>query len=81
MDNRANNSSYLRIRYILIGLLVIVGIYLVVDHGQHLAPYLPFAFLLGCLFMHIFMHGGHVGHGGHGDASRNHHNGKDITKQ
>ncbi|MEK7165807.1 MAG: DUF2933 domain-containing protein [Patescibacteria group bacterium] len=71
MDNHTNNSSYSRTRYILIGLLVVIGIYLVVDHGQHLAPYLPFAFLLGCLFMHIFMHGSHGGHGG--DNSRKHH--------
>jgi hypothetical protein len=50
-------------RWTLIGLLVITGIYLAVDHGQHLAPYLPFTFLLGCFVMHLFMHGGHGGHG------------------
>lgn len=61
-----NNSSYLNVRYLLVGLLVILGGYLIIDHGQHLLPYLPFAFLLGCLVMHIFMHGGH---GGHGDSS------------
>lgn len=49
-------------RYVLIGLLVIAGIYLIIDHGQHIAPYLPFAFLLGCLVMHLFMHGSHGGH-------------------
>ncbi|RJQ34101.1 DUF2933 domain-containing protein [Candidatus Parcubacteria bacterium] len=59
------------IRWILIGLLVIVGLYLVIDHGQHLIPYLPFAFLLGCLVMHLFMHGSHGGHGGHHDDSTN----------
>lgn len=61
MVNR--NSTYLRTRYILIGLLVITGIYIIVDHGQHVVPYLPFAFLLGCFFMHLFMHGSHGEHG------------------
>lgn len=62
MDNHTDNSSYLRTRYILIGLLAVVGIYLIADHGQHLLSYLPFAFLLGCLFMHLFMHSSHGGH-------------------
>ena len=57
-----NNQT---IRWGLIGLLVLVGIYLVIDHGQHLAPYFPFVFLLGCLFMHLFGHGGHGGNRGH----------------
>ena len=51
-----NNST---IRWVLIVSLGIIGIYLVVDHGQHVLPYLPFAFLFGCFFMHLFMHGGH----------------------
>jgi len=54
------------VRWILVTLLILTGGYILVDHGQHLAPYLPFAFLLGCLFMHIFLHRGH-GHGDHGD--------------
>lgn len=54
--------KYTTVRYVLSGLLVIAGLYLLIDHGQHLAPYFPFVFLLGCLFMHLFMHGGHGGH-------------------
>ena len=53
-------------RWVLIGLLVVAGIYLVADHGQHIAPYLPFVFLSGCLFMHLFGHGMHGHHGDHG---------------
>ncbi|HEY4515860.1 MAG TPA: DUF2933 domain-containing protein [Candidatus Paceibacterota bacterium] len=53
------------IRSILITLLIIVGLYLVIDHGQHLVPYLPFAFLLGCFSMHLFMHHGHGRHHNH----------------
>ena len=57
-----NNST---VRYVLIGLLLVAGVYLAIDHGQHIAPYIPFVFLLGCLFMHLFMHGGHTN--SHGD--------------
>ena len=58
--------NYQTIRFVLIGLLVITGVYLVIDHGQHIAPYFPFVFLLGCLFMHLFGHGGHGRHDSHG---------------
>lgn len=58
------------IRWVLIGLLVIAWMYLIADHGQHITPYLPFAFLLGCLFMHLF---GHGGHGHHGDRDKHEH--------
>lgn len=51
-----------KIRWVLGILLAIAGLYLVIDHGRHLGPYLPFTFLFGCLFMHLFMHGGHGGH-------------------
>lgn len=60
------------VHWVLIGLLVITGLYLVIDHGQHLAPYFPFAFLLGCLFMHLFGHGGHSGHGSHSQHEHEH---------
>jgi hypothetical protein len=80
MDNNHNSSlSRSRIRWVLIGLLVVVGIYLVADHGQHLVPYLPFAFLLGCFFMHMFMHGGHGGHSGHNNHSGNSQDNQKIS--
>lgn len=70
MDNHNNNSSPSRIRPILTILLLITGIYIVVDHAQHIAPFLPFTFLLGCLFMHLFMHHGHTHHHNH-DQNKN----------
>jgi len=69
MNNYNNNSSPSRMRPVLIVLLVIAGIYLIVDHGQHVLPFLPLTFLLGCFFMHLFMHGGHGSHGGHGNKN------------
>ncbi|OGZ04947.1 MAG: hypothetical protein A2845_04405 [Candidatus Lloydbacteria bacterium RIFCSPHIGHO2_01_FULL_49_22] len=57
-----NNQSSFHLRYVLLALLMISGIYLVANHGEHLAPYLSFTFLLGCFFMHLLMHGSHGGH-------------------
>lgn len=33
--------------------------FLVIEHGEHLFPYLPYLILLLCPFMHFFMHGSH----------------------
>lgn len=65
-----NKTYYMKIkniRLILIVLVVIAAIYGITNHQEHLAPYLPFAFLLGCLVMHLFMH-----HGGHGHNHDDH---------
>lgn len=37
--------------------------FLLVEHGKHTLPYLPFLILLLCPLMHIFMHKGHGDHG------------------
>ncbi len=59
------------IRLILIILVAAAGIYGIVYHQSHLAPYLPFAFLLGCLVMHLLMQSGHHGHGhDHNDTKK-----------
>lgn len=46
--------------------LAIIAFFLITEHLAHLIPFLPWAFLLLCPLMHLFMHGGHGGHGGHG---------------
>lgn len=45
----------------LIGLAIILY-FLLIEHRQHVWPYLPFLFLLACPLMHFFMHGGHNRH-------------------
>ena len=40
--------------------------FLLVEHGAHTLPYLPFLIILMCPLMHLFMHKGHGSHG-HGD--------------
>lgn len=50
-----------------VALIVFLGIaafFLITEHSAHLFGVLPFALLLLCPLMHLFMHGGHDGHGG-----------------
>lgn len=59
--------SFWRTRYG-IGLLVLGAVatyFLLTEHLAHVAQYWPFAFLLACPLMHLFMHHGH-GHDHHG---------------
>ena len=46
--------------------LAIAGFFLWTEHRVHVIEYLPWILVLGCLFMHIFMHGGHGGGHDHG---------------
>lgn len=48
----------------------VAAAYLLFEHTAHVVQYLPFAIVLLCPLMHIFMHGGHGGHGGHGSGAR-----------
>ncbi|MBK8770105.1 MAG: DUF2933 domain-containing protein [Rhizobiales bacterium] len=45
----------------LLGIAVLVGGYLAIWHGQHLAALSPFLVLLACPLMHLFMHKNHGG--------------------
>lgn len=40
------------------------GFLLFTEHRAHVLGFLPYAFLLACPLMHLFMHHGH-GHSGH----------------
>ena len=64
------SGGFWRSRYA-IGLLVIgavAGYFLWTEHRAHLTQWWPYAILLLCPLMHVFMHGGHGGHGGHMDS-------------
>ena len=54
---------------VMIGFLLIGGIYLWMEHRAHLLGALVFLPLLLCPLMHLFMHHGHGGHSGHGASS------------
>jgi hypothetical protein len=70
--NRPHNQSAVNFPFARIVMYVTIGVivfYLVTEHWAHLAGFLPYSFLLLCLIMHLFMHGGHGGHGG-GNSDR-----------
>jgi len=54
---------------VMIGFLLIGGIYLWTEHRAHLFGALVFLPLLLCPLMHLFMHHGHGDHSGH-DSSK-----------
>ena len=45
--------------WLVLGLAILVGGYLAIWHGSHVAAALPFLVILACPLMHIFMHRGH----------------------
>lgn len=49
--------------------LGVAGFFLWTEHRAHLLGALPWLLLLGCVFMHFFMHRGH-GHGNHERSDR-----------
>lgn len=54
-------------------LAALAASYVLIAHRVHALEWLPFALLLACPLMHIFMHGGH-GHREHGrDATPHRH--------
>lgn len=58
-------GGFWRSRYA-VGLLVfsaIASYFLWTEHRAHLAQWWPYALLLACPLMHVFMHGGHGHHG------------------
>ena len=54
----------------LLALLAIGAFFLLAEHRAHLFGLLPFAFILLCPLLHMFMHGGHGGHGRQGGEPR-----------
>jgi hypothetical protein len=46
------------------------GFLLFTEHRAHVLGFLPYAFLLACPLMHVFMHHGHHHHRGHGNIGR-----------
>jgi hypothetical protein len=49
----------------LIAFLAIAAFYFVTEHNVHFFGILPYALLLLCPLLHLFMHGGHGSHAGH----------------
>jgi hypothetical protein len=52
--------------WVVLTLAILIGGYLAIWHGTHVAVVLPFLVILACPLMHMFMHGGHGHHRGNG---------------
>ncbi len=56
----------IRYRLVLGGFLAVAAFFLLAEHRAHVFALLPYALLLACPLMHLFMHHGH----GHGHGHR-----------
>jgi hypothetical protein len=65
-------STFLRSRtgLVLLGFPTVAVFFLVVERTGHFFGVLPFALVLLCPLLHLFMHGGHGGHVGHSGDSQ-----------
>ena len=57
-------SAFLRSRtgVVLVAFLAIAAFFLLIEHTAHVFGVLPYALLLLCPLLHVFMHHGHDGH-------------------
>lgn len=55
----------------LIAFLVIAAFFLITEHTAHFFGFLPYALLLLCPLLHLFMHRGHSDHADHADHITN----------
>lgn len=73
MNERMNApTSGPRWKLVLIVFLGIAGFFLVTEHTAHVLGVLPYALLMLCPVMHLFMHRGHGGHSGHREHPASH---------
>ena len=56
--------------WVVLALATVLGGYLMIWHGAHVAAALPFLVILACPLMHIFMHGVHGHHHGNGTKEK-----------
>ena len=70
MNERTGSWWRNRSNLALVAFLGIGGYFLWTEHQAHVVAALPWVLILGCLVMHLFMHGGH-GHGGSGHDDNN----------
>lgn len=70
----SNTSQWLRSKTGLVTLafLAIAAFFLISEHTAHVFAILPYALLLLCPLLHLFMHRGHGGHGAHGNGHDHH---------
>ena len=68
-EHETGPGAFLRSRagVALVAFVAIGAFFVLTEHTAHAFGYLPYALLLLCPLLHLFMHGSHGrGHGGHG---------------
>lgn len=67
-ENQSREPSFWRTKsgIALCAFIAIAALFLVLEHRAHALQWLPFALLLACPLLHLFMHRGHS----HGDAAK-----------
>jgi hypothetical protein len=76
MPNTPQRGSWFQSRittWALLGFLAVGGFFLFTEHTAHLLGFLPYALLLLCPLMMLFMH---RSHGGHGSMGMDQHSGE-----
>lgn len=64
------------------GAIGIIGYFLLTEHRSHVIQFLPYALLLACPFMHLFMHHGNHENRSHGSSeNESAHKHKEILKK
>lgn len=70
-------GSFLRSRtgLVLLAFLALAAFFLITEHAAHVFGLLPYALLILCPILHLFMHGRHGGHGNHAGGQNHQHGG------
>lgn len=53
------NGRESRINWVFVGIVLIAGFFLLMEHRAHVLGLLPFVLVALCPLMHLFGHGGH----------------------
>ena len=69
-----------------LGLIGAASYFLLIEHREHVLPFLPYLILLACPLMHLLMHGGHGHHHSRetqsdGSSNSPHHSQRKNQKQ
>ncbi|MBI3041747.1 MAG: DUF2933 domain-containing protein [Betaproteobacteria bacterium] len=71
-DTHRGSTWSSKANWALIGFVLVAAYFLITGHRAHAIEFLPFALVLACPLLHLFMHRGH-GHGANRDQQQHRH--------